>query len=269
MLKINIITVFPQFFESPLQLGILGRCLCSGFLQIQLINLRDFTTDKHKSVDDTPFGCEEGMVMKYEPLKKAVLSLSAPNKVIYLSPQGKEWNYRQARSWAQSTDKGERTLVCGRYSGVDQRFITECVDEEISVGDYVLTGGEPAALVILDSVCRFLKGALGDERSSVDESFENNQLLEYPQWTRPRDIPGYQIPPVVLSGHHQNIKEFQYFMSILMTAIKRPDLLDFYAIKSDLLKAVDFAKKLSPEEMKACGIPFSDLEKIVEKCIIK
>ena len=260
MLKINIVTIFPQFFDSPLKLGILGRCIRSGFLKIQFIDLRDFTTDKHKSVDDTPFGSEEGMVMKYEPLKKAILSISK-HKVFYLSPQGKKWNHIQARFWAESKDE-EKTLVCGRYSGVDQRFITECVNEEISVGDYVMTGGEPAALVILDSVCRFIDGALGDKRSSNEESFEKNNLLEGPQWTRPRDIPGYKIPSVILSGHHQKIRDFQYLMSVFLTARKRPDLLNPYIIKNDLPKAVRKIQDLSSQELKACGITLSDLEKV-------
>ena len=254
MLKINIITLFPEFFNSPLETGVLGRAIQSGLLKIHFVNPRDFTEDVHQSVDDSPFGGGDGMVMKYEPLKKAVESLQkTDHHIIYLSPQGKKWNHSKARAYAAKENK-EWTFICGRYGGVDQRFVSEYVQEEISVGDYVLTGGEPAMLVILDSLSRFIKGALGNETSSVNESFEHHKLLETPQWTRPRDIKGYQIPEVILSGHHENIENFRYLISILITAVKRPDLLEKSSARKDLLKAIEMAEVLSQEELKACGL---------------
>ena len=260
MLKINIITLFPEFFDSPFKTGVLGRAIQSQLLKIHFVNPRDFTKDVHKTVDDTPFGGGDGMVMIYEPLKKAIESLKTPSKkVIYLSPQGKKWNYQKAREWAGQTDE-EKTFICGRYGGVDQRFISEYVDEEISIGDYVLTGGEPAMLVLLDSLSRFVKGALGNESSVSEESFEHQNLLEAPQWTRPRDIKGYQIPEVILSGHHKNIENFRYLISILVTAIRRPDLLKSISTKKDLPKALKMAESLSLEELKACGLDRRSLE---------
>ena len=260
MLKINIITLFPEFFDSPLKTGVLGRAIQSQLLKVHFVNPRDFAEGIHKTVDDTPFGGGDGMVMMYEPLKKALESLRTPSKkVIYLSPQGKKWNHQKAREWAKQTHEG-KTFICGRYGGVDQRFISEYVEEEISVGDYVLTGGEPAMLVLLDSLSRFIKGALGNESSVSEESFEHQNLLEAPQWTRPRDVKGYQIPEVILSGHHKNIESFRYFISILVTTIKRPDLLKNSSIKKDLPEALKLAESLSEDELKACGLNRKSLE---------
>lgn len=262
MLKINIITLFPEFFDSPLKRGVLGRAIQSDLLKVHFVNPRDFTKDVHKTVDDAPFGGGDGMVMMYEPLKKAIESLKAQSikqRVVYLSPQGEKWDYQKARKWAEQTHE-EKVFICGRYGGIDQRFITEYVQEEISVGDYVLTGGEPAMLVILDSLFRFIRGALGNESSVSEESFEHQSLLEAPQWTRPRDIKGYQIPEVILSGHHKNIKNFRYLMSILLTVIKRPDLLHGDFLRKGLPKAVKAAESLSDEELKACGLNRGNLE---------
>ena len=260
MLKINVITLFPDFFNSPLKTGVLGRAIQSHLLKIRFVNPRDFTEDVHQSVDDSPFGGGDGMVMMYHPLKKAIESLSKTNqKIIYLNPQGQKWNYVKARAWAKQTET-EWTFICGRYAGVDQRFISEYVDEEISVGDYVLTGGESAMLIILDSLSRFIKGALGNEFSSVNESFEQNNLLEAPQWTRPRSVPGYEIPKVILSGHHENIKKFHYSISILITSLKRPDLLTKGKIQRDLPEAIKMAESLSEKELKACGLNIENLQ---------
>ena len=262
MLKINIVTLFPDFFSSPLKQGVLGRTIKSQLLKIHFVNPRDFTEDIHQSVDDTPFGGGDGMVMMYSPLKKALESLSNINqKVIYLSPQGQQWNHKKARMWAAQTDK-EWTFICGRYAGIDQRFISEYVDEEISIGDYVLTGGEPAMLVVLDSFSRFIKGALGNESSSVNESFEQDHLLEAPQWTRPQEIPRYEVPKVMLSGHHKNIKNFQYLISILITAVKRPDLLISNKTQQDLPKSIKMAESLSEKELKACGLNIDHIQNL-------
>ncbi|MDE0518607.1 MAG: tRNA (guanosine(37)-N1)-methyltransferase TrmD [Bdellovibrionales bacterium] len=265
MLKVNIVTLFPDFFSSPLKMGILGRAIQSKLLKIHFVNPRDFTADVHQSVDDTPFGGGDGMVMMYHPLKKAIESLpAASQKVIYLSPQGQQWNHVKARTWAEQADK-EWTFICGRYAGVDQRFINKYVDEEISIGDYVLTGGEPAMLVLLDSLSRFIRGALGNKSSSINESFEQNHLLEAPQWTRPRDIPGYEIPKVMLSGHHKDIKNFQYLISILITAVKRPDMLIAGKIQQDLPKAIKMVESLSEKELKACGLNMEHLQTLKKR----
>ncbi len=258
MLKVNILTLFPQFFDSTLQVGIFGRAIQSQLLKIHFVNPRDFTKDVHQSVDDCPFGGEDGMVMKYEPLEKAIQSLGS-SSLIYLSPQGQKWDYKKARAWAKKTKP--ITFLCGRYSGVDQRFLNEYVEEEISIGDYVLSGGEPAVLLILDSMLRFLEGALGNEKSADNESFEYQQLLEAPLWTRPREILHYQIPKVVLSGHHEKIRRFRYLLSILVTAMKRPDLLGPEP-KSHLKEAIEMAQNLSQSELRACGLKPEDLQSL-------
>ena len=255
---VNIITLFPEFFTSPLQTGILGRALQNRLLNIRFINPRDFAQGKYKKVDDTPFGGGDGMVIQYPTLKKAydfVLKnkpIKVREKLIYLSPQGRLWNHKLAKAWA-----GEKntmwTFLCGRYAGVDQRFVSEFVTEEISLGDYVLTGGEPAMLLILDSMVRYLKGALGNHVSSQQESFEQDNLLEAPQWTRPRDIKGQKIPEVILSGHHKDIKQFRYLLSLLITALKKPRLLTPQHTKN-LAPALEMAKHLSQPELKACGL---------------
>ena len=269
MLKIHIVTLFPEFFKSPLETGILGRAVRNNLLNIHFVNPRDFTADLHKTVDTPPFGGGDGMVMQYTPLKKAIQSLPSSARICFLTPQGQQWNYQLARTWAQEghspalkghspelkNAKKEWTFICGRYGGVDQRLINEMADEEISIGDYVLTGGEPALLVLLDSLCRFVKGALGNEHSSNRESFENQKLLECPQWTKPRDIAGHQIPKVLLTGHHKNIKQFRYFASVVLTAQKRPDLLAKSPAQKDLKAAQSFIySTLSHEEQAALGL---------------
>ena len=270
MLTIKIITLFPSFFDSPLKQGILGKAVQSGLLKVQFINPRDYTDNAHQSVDDSPYGGGDGMLMQYTPMKKAMESMNVGKKsrVYYLSPQGKLWDYKQARFWAEQ-DVQEKVLICGRYSGLDQRFISEYVDEEISIGDYVLNGGESAALVILDSTVRFIKGALGNKYSSEQESFETQNLLEAPQWTRPRDVAGYQIPHAVLSGHHENIKRFQYHLSLVVTALKRPDLLEKSDSKKDLKKAVQCIQVLSPAELKACGLSPEKLQFLIDHITVE
>jgi len=188
-----------------------------------------------------------------------IKSINNAGNVIYLSPQGKKWDYVKARTYAKQSKK--LTFICGRYAGLDQRFISEYVHEEISIGDYVLMGGEPAMLVILDSLCRFIKGAMGNESSTLDESFEHQKLLEAPQWTRPVEMAGYKIPEVILSGHHKKIKQFRYLMSVLITSVKRPDLLKNNPARKSLPKAIQMAQALSLEELKACGLDMECLKK--------
>ncbi len=264
MLTIKIISLFPSYFDSPLRQGILGKAIQSKLLKVQFINPRDYAERAYQNIDDSPFGGADGMLMQYLPMKKTMESMSLKNSLVYyLSPQGKLWDYKQARSWAEQDSK-ERILICGRYSGLDQRFINEYVDEEISIGDYVLNGGESAALVILDSIVRFIKGALGNEHSAEKESFENQNLLEPPQWTKPRDIVGYQIPKVILSGHHENIRKFQYHLSLVVTSLKRPDLLKKSGAKQDLKEAIQSIQALSPAELKACGLSPEKLQFLID-----
>ena len=286
----NIITLFPEFFDSPLKTGVLGRAVTGGFVQsatlespdtsrvdmkyenanktsifkIRFINPRDFAHDKHKKVDDSPFGGGDGMVMLSQPLKLALESLpqTARKKVVYVSPQGRRWSYKMAREWAEQG--GEWTFISGRYAGVDQRFISRYVTEEVSIGDYVLTGGEPAILVILDSLSRFVKGVLGNEESAKVESFENHGLLEAPQWTKPKEMKGYKIPEVLFSGHHQKIQEFRYLMSVLVTAVKRPALLRKKEQRV-LPLALKMVSGFSKEELLACGLSYQDLLQLKSK----
>ena len=231
----------------------MGRAIQRGLLEVCFVNPRDFAVGAYKSVDGTPFGGSDGMVMKFDPLRKALLSLPDRGRVVYLSPKGERWDWHRARRWVQSP-VCTYTLVCGRYGGVDERFVSKYVEEEVSVGDYVLSGGEAAVLVVLDSLCRFVKGVLGNEESVTCESFENHQLLEAPQWTQPRQVGGLSVPSVMLSGHHRNIQTFRLRMSVLLTALRRPDLLDPSYKKSLLPQACEMALKLPAGELRACGL---------------
>ena len=245
-------SLFPDYFRSPLGMGVVGRAIRSGLLEVDFTNPRDFTDDKYRRVDDRPFSGGDGMLLRYEPLKRAISALPSKGLVCYLSPQGRLWDHSLARQWAR--EGKEYTLICGRYGGIDQRVINELVDEEVSIGNYILTGGEGAVLVILDSLCRFVKGVLGNELSSTYESFENQNLLECPQWTRPWHIEGHVVPELLRSGHDGDIKRFQYFVSILLTAKRRPDLLELSDAKKDLEQAKQYASTLSNEELRACGL---------------
>ena len=219
-MRIDILTLFPESFE-PLKQSIIGRAVEKNIIDINLINIRDFSKDKHKKVDDTPYGGGAGMVIRPDVVYDAYKSVYEPNaKVIYLSPQGKTLN----QNIVQSLSKEEHLiLLCGHYEGIDQRVIDEINPEEISIGDYVLTGGELPAMVLIDSVSRYIQGVLKEE-STQEESFTNN-LLEYPQYTRPEEFHGKKVPDVLLSGHHENIRKWREQKSLEITKQKRPDLL--------------------------------------------
>ena len=206
---------------SSLEESIIGKAREKGLIEINLINIRDFSKDKHKKVDDTPYGGGAGMVMMPDVVYDAYSSIQDKNaKVIYMSPQGKVLNQEKV----QELSKEESLiLLCGHYEGIDQRVLDEIVDEEISIGDYVLTGGELPAMVLIDAVSRYVKGVLNEE-STQEESFSNNRL-EYPQYTRPEVFRGKRVPEVLLSGHHGNIKKWRDEQSLEITKIKRPDLL--------------------------------------------
>ena len=223
-MKFDILTLFPKMFSSPFEESILGKAIEKGLIQIRTINIRDFALDKHQVVDDTPYGGGQGMVMKVEPIARAiewVKSQSPSAWTVYLTPQGKPFNQEIAKTL---TSREHLILLCGRYEGVDERVKELFVDEEISIGDYVLTGGELAAMVLIDAVSRLLTGVLGSDRSAEEDSFFNS-LLEYPQYTRPSNFKGREVPEVLLSGNHQAISLWRKKEALRRTALKRPDLL--------------------------------------------
>ena len=225
-MRFDILTIFPDFFESPLKQSILGKAIEKGLVEIGVHNIRDFVLDKHKTTDDAPYGGGDGMVMKAEPIVMAVESVKAgfnPDaKVILTTPQGKKFNQQMAAEFAASNGL---VIICGRYEGVDERVKELAVDMEVSVGDYVLSGGELPALVIIDAVSRLIHGVLGSDKSAADDSFSSG-LLEYPQYTRPESFRGLKVPEILLSGNHQEIKTWRRAKSIKRTMEKRPDLLE-------------------------------------------
>jgi tRNA (guanine37-N1)-methyltransferase len=230
MLRFDIITIFPEFFRTVFDFGIVRRARAAGLVEVTARDLRDWTTDKHRVVDDRPFGGGDGMVLKPEPLAAAIESLtgaqaadeltSTKTRVVLLSPQGKVFT----QQWAAELAAAEHVvLICGRYEGVDER-VTACVTDELSIGDYVLSGGEPAAVVVVDAIVRLVPGALGSETSAVNESFSAG-LLDCPQYTRPVEFRGRRVPEVLLSGHHAEIARWRRREALRKTARNRPDLL--------------------------------------------
>jgi tRNA (guanine37-N1)-methyltransferase len=230
-MKFHVLTIFPEFFRGPLEHGVVARAAESGILSVQVHNLRDWTFDRHKTVDDRPFGGGEGMVLKAEPIFLAVESIlpvrEAGRKVILLSAQGRLFDQPAAKRLSGCE---ELVLICGRYEGVDERVAEHVADEEISIGDYVLSGGELAAAVVIDAVARLLPGVLGNKDSSVFESFagEDGQLgaLDCPHYTRPAEFRGWSAPEVLLSGNHEEIRRWRGRAALEKTARLRPDLLE-------------------------------------------
>ena len=219
-MKFDVLTLFPEMFE-PLNSSIIGRAKEKNLIEINLINIRDFSKDKHKKVDDTPYGGGAGMVMMPDVVYDAYKSVEDKNaKVIYMSPQGKKLTQKKVEELAKQE---HLIILCGHYEGIDQRVIDKIVDEEISIGDYVLTGGEIPAMVLIDSVSRYSSGVIAEE-SREEESFANG-LLEYPQYTRPEVFEGVKVPEVLLSGHHANIEKWRKEKALEITKLKRPDLL--------------------------------------------
>lgn len=231
MKKINfkVITLFPELIQPYLQDALLSRAISNQIIDVETIGLRSFSQKKYNSVDDTVFGGGDGMLFQMRPLELAIQSIPEAaeknrlrKKIIYLSPQGKKWDHSLAKQYSQLD---EVILICGRYAGIDQRFIQQYVDEEVSIGDYVLSGGELAALVVIESISRFIPGFLNDPASAELDSFENG-LLESPQFTKPQEENGFSVPAVLLSGNHQKISEWRSYCSVLVTLKKRPELLD-------------------------------------------
>lgn len=224
-MKFQILTLFPEFFETPLRATILGRAHDKGLVDYETVDIREFATDKHKTTDDLPYGGGAGMVMKPEPLVDALeyardQDPDAPR--ILMSPQGEPLSQSLAHELAALPGM---ILTCGRYEGIDERVRQGWIDREISIGDYVLSGGEPGAVVLIDAVTRLLPGVLGNEASILEESFAEGRL-EYPQYTRPRDFRGHSVPDVLLSGNHQKIADWRREQSLLRTEQRRPDLLE-------------------------------------------
>lgn len=222
-MQIDIITIFPEYFESPFKIGLLGKALKKGLLKIKIYNLRDFTEDKHKVIDDEPFGGGEGMVFKPEPLYKAITYIKEIDPsawIIYLSPQGEVLNQKIAERLSK---KEHLVLLCGRYEGIDERIRANFIDEEISIGDYVVFGGEVASLVLIETIARLIPGVVGKKDSVEKESFSAG-LLKYPCYTRPRDFMGYKVPDILLSGNHAEIEKYRRKQSLEITLRRKPYL---------------------------------------------
>ena len=234
MNRFDVVTLFPEMFAALTQSGVAGRALERGLWRLQTWNPRDFTMDNYRTVDDRPYGGGPGMVMLAEPLEKALDAAgeAGGGKVVYLSPQGRRFDHAKA---VELAGREALTLLCGRYEGVDERLLRRRVDEELSLGDFVLTGGELAAMALIDAVVRQLPGALGDDQSAIEESFADG-LLDSPQYTRPEVYAGERVPEVLLSGHHGNIRRWRLKQSLGRTWLRRPDLIA--------------ARKLSEEEHK-------------------
>lgn len=223
-MKIAILTIFPEMFDSLLGTSILGRARAEGRLTVEPVDIRPFSQQKHKNTDDYPFGGGAGMVMTAQPIVDAVEDVRArgfSGPCIYMSPRGKPLTQQKVRELAEL---GGFTLLCGHYEGVDQRALDLVVDEEISLGDFVLTGGELAAMTIVDAVARLVPGVLGSSESAQDESFSEEGLLEYPQYTRPREFRGRDVPEVLLNGDHAKINAWRRSQALLETLKRRPDL---------------------------------------------
>lgn len=227
----NIITIFPEMFSSPFKEGIIKRAIEKGIVEIHICDLRDFTHDKHRITDDYPYGGGAGMIMIPGPLKEAIEKINekTQSKVILMTPQGE----RLTQSKVRDLSLLERvTIICGRYEGVDERIRLYFVDEEISIGDYILSGGEIPAMVLVDAMVRLIPGVLGDEDSVKEDSFSSD-LLEYPQYTRPEIFHGYRVPEVLLSGNHEKIRKWRRMESLKRTLERRPDLLEKAKLSHD------------------------------------
>ena len=255
-MQISLVTLFPEMFSAITEYGISGRAIRSGLIELDYFNPRDFTTDKHRTVDDKPFGGGPGMVMKTEPLLSSIQaakqalkdreptgSVDAP-KVFYLSPQGRPLSQSLIVEMAKLDNM---VMVCGRYQGIDSRVVASEIDEEISLGDFVVSGGEIAAMVLIDAMTRFQPGALGDEESAQQDSFSNG-LLHSPEFTRPQSFAGQDVPEVLLSGDHEAIRKWRVKQSLGVTWLKRPDLLQAVTLDTEQAELLEQFK----DEYKQC-----------------
>ena len=220
-MKFDVLTIFPEYF-SVLNQSLLGKAIDAGTFGVERTNVRDFSQDKHLKTDDTPYGGGAGMVMTPDPIVRAIESVDPSHEAwrVYMSPRGTKLCQKKVESLAK---EGRILILCGDYEGVDQRALDICIDEELSIGDYVLTGGELPALVVINTVARYIDGVLGSDESTSEESFSNG-LLEYPHYTKPREYRGLRVPDVLLNGNHKEINEFRLQKSLERTKAKRPDL---------------------------------------------
>lgn len=238
-MKIDILTLFPDFFTILDKWSIIGRAVDRNIIKIETTNIRDFSENKHKKVDDYPYGGGPGMIMTPQPIFDSINKVKEGNsKVIYLSPRGTKLNQELLNSLSKEK---HLILLCGHYEGIDSRIVDNYIDEEISIGDYVLSGGEIPAMVLIDGITRLLPGVLSSESSYEDESHYKG-LLEYPQYTRPDNFKGYKVPDVLLSGNHEEIRKWRKIQSIKATKLIRPDLLSDYKLDKEELELIELVK---------------------------
>lgn len=240
-MRFDVITLFPEMIEAVTQQGVLGRAVKNDQVQLNCWNPRDYTEDKHRTVDDRPYGGGPGMLMKVEPLQQAIMDAkreATHSRVIYMSPQGRSLTQQAVQSLAQAPGL---ILIAGRYEGIDERIIEAHVDEEWSIGDYVLSGGELPALVLIDAIARMLPGVLGDENSAQQDSFMQG-LLDCPHYTRPEQIDGRSVPQVLLSGHHHDIGQWRLKQSLGRTWLRRPDLIEALNLTDEQKQLLDAFK---------------------------
>ncbi len=239
----HVMTLFPEMVEAGLKTSIIGKAIENGYLSLEAVNIRDFTKDKHKHVDDYPYGGGAGMVMQAQPVfdcykqieDKIVSNGGKKPRVIYLTPQGKTFNQQMSEEFAKEE---ELVFLCGHYEGIDERVLEMIVTDNVSIGDYVLTGGELAAMVMIDSISRNIKGVLNNDESALTESFSDN-LLEYPQYSRPEVFMDRRVPEVLLSGHHANIEKWRREQSLIRTYERRPDLFEKVELNKKDMKFLD------------------------------
>jgi len=250
-MRFSFVSIFPELIQSNLLHGVVGQALESGLFSVETVSLRDYTTGVHKAVDDRPYGGGDGMVMTVPPLEKAWQSCHQKNShTIYLSPQGKPLTQARVKALTQ---KEHLILICGRYSGVDERFLQSHVDEEVSVGDFIVSGGELPALLLMDAIVRYIPGVLGHECSAQEDSFSASSLLEAPLFTRPEEILSFKVPEVLLSGHHKKIHQWRQDVALLRTYKRRPDLLT-EDHKSQIEGARERLKSMGEEERELLGL---------------
>ena len=246
MKDIIVVALFPEMFKALTDYGITSRAIQQGLLRLRFVNPRQFAEDKHQSVDSRPYGGGPGMVMKIQPLKAAIqvarAQLDDSAKVVYLSPQGKLLTQSKVQCFAKDADYQRLILLAGRYEGIDERILESEIDEEWSIGDYILSGGELAAMVVVDAVIRLLPNALGHEQSTQQDSFSNG-LLDYPQYTRPEFYNGLAVPEVLLSGNHRLIERWRLQQSLGRTWLKRPELLEHKQLTTEQIELLDAFKK--------------------------
>jgi len=232
----NVLTIFPDMVGCFLRESIVRRAIERGIIKVNLINIRDYSEDRHKKVDDYPYGGGSGMLIKPDPVIKAIESIDNPGIIIYLNPKGTLLNQRKVK---ELKTKDCITIICGHYEGIDQRIIESKVDEEISIGDYILSGGELGAAVLIDAITRELDRVLGNERSREEESFDDTGLLEYEQYTRPAEFRGMRVPDVLLSGDHERIRMWRIRRRLINTLERRPELIDRERLSEEYRKVLD------------------------------